>query len=184
MANYIKRVRTDVGDLQIDYESLANLPKSDTTLSKSGEFADSKAVGDAILSITPETIGAINVKNIVNSLDVTEEGYVLDARVGPEIKKLILERPTVFNYSSDFLASNWSENIPYTQTVDIEGISSTDDPFVDVNMSNVITGEEGELLSEAWSFIGRVETNNGSVTAYCYTERPKIDIPILLKVVK
>lgn len=180
MANYIKRIRTDIGDLQIDYESLANLPESDTTLSKSGEFADSKAVGDAILNITNDII---NAENIVNSLDITEEGYVLDARVGPEIKELILKRPTVFNYSSNFLANKWGTDIPYTQTVDIEGISSADEPFIDVDMSNVETSEAGELL-KTWGFIGRVKTDNGSITAYCYTEKPGIDIPVLLKVVK
>lgn len=52
MAEYITKIRTESGDLQIDYEALANLPKSDSTLSKSGEFADAKATGDNIKSIS------------------------------------------------------------------------------------------------------------------------------------
>ena len=48
MATYVTKVRTEDGDLQIDYNALANLPKSDTTLTKSGSFADAKATGDAI----------------------------------------------------------------------------------------------------------------------------------------
>ena len=48
MANYVRKIRTESGDLQIDYNALANLPQSDTTLTKSGEFADAKVTGDAV----------------------------------------------------------------------------------------------------------------------------------------
>lgn len=45
MEEYIKKIRTTTGDKQIDYTALANLPQSDKTLSKDGEFADAAAVG-------------------------------------------------------------------------------------------------------------------------------------------
>ena len=48
MSDFVKRIRTQKGDKQIDYTALANLPVSDTTLSESGAFADSKAVGVAL----------------------------------------------------------------------------------------------------------------------------------------
>ena len=48
MADYIKRIRTQSGDKQIDYASLANLPVSDPTLLVSGAFADAAAVGEAL----------------------------------------------------------------------------------------------------------------------------------------
>ena len=51
MAEYITKIRTEGGDLPIDYNSLANLPSPDTTLTKSGSFADAKAVGDKIRNI-------------------------------------------------------------------------------------------------------------------------------------
>lgn len=51
MADYIKKIRTESGDLQIDYTSLANLPTPDSTLAKSGYFADAKAVGDKITTV-------------------------------------------------------------------------------------------------------------------------------------
>ena len=63
MADYVKRIRTEAGDLQIDYESLANLPVSDTTLTQSGKFADAQATGERIKNIAstikPEDIGAL-----------------------------------------------------------------------------------------------------------------------------
>lgn len=45
MADYIKKVKTKTGDKQIDYTALANLPVSDKTLSKTGEFADAAETG-------------------------------------------------------------------------------------------------------------------------------------------
>ncbi len=45
MNDYIKRIRTETGDKQIDYTALANLPVSDKTLSVSGEFADAAETG-------------------------------------------------------------------------------------------------------------------------------------------
>ena len=47
----IKAIRTQAGDLRIDYTALANAPTTDATLSQSGSFADAKAVGDKINNI-------------------------------------------------------------------------------------------------------------------------------------
>ena len=51
MAQLVKKIRTEAGDLQIDYNALANLPTTDTTLAVSGKAADAKIVGDAINDI-------------------------------------------------------------------------------------------------------------------------------------
>lgn len=51
MSNLIKRIKTDQGPLQIDYNALANLPTIpviDETFAVSGQAADAKAVGDAL----------------------------------------------------------------------------------------------------------------------------------------
>ena len=53
-AEYIKKINTNEGPKQIDYNALANLPtipnavEIDATLTKAGKAADAKAVGDAI----------------------------------------------------------------------------------------------------------------------------------------
>lgn len=48
MSQYVTKIRTASGDLQIDYNALANLPTTDTTLTLSGQAADAKAVADAL----------------------------------------------------------------------------------------------------------------------------------------
>lgn len=80
MAEYITKIRTEDGDKQIDYTALANLPSSDTSLSKSGEFADAKAVGDAISvanetinNITPADIDAVPITRKVNGKELSSD---------------------------------------------------------------------------------------------------------------
>lgn len=62
MAEYITKVRTESGDMQIDYRALANLPKSDATLTQQGGFADAKAAGDAIKT-TNESITQLKTES-------------------------------------------------------------------------------------------------------------------------
>lgn len=50
----VKRIRTISGDAQIDYLALANLPTSDSTLTKSGSFADAAVVGSKFTTIEKE----------------------------------------------------------------------------------------------------------------------------------
>ena len=64
--SYITRIKTKTGDKQIDYKSLANLPKEikiDSGLEKEGQAADSKAVGDA----------SKELKNEINEISQTHE---------------------------------------------------------------------------------------------------------------
>ena len=61
----IKRIRTTSGDAQIDYLSLANLPSSDATLTKSGSFADAAVVGTKITQIEKD------IKDMPSILDDT-----------------------------------------------------------------------------------------------------------------
>lgn len=94
MADYIKRIRTESGDLQIDYAALANLPQSDTTLTKSGSFADAKIVGNKIKELNEDiqemNAGVTETSSKVDQLaealenfgaDVEEQGYVTETQL-------------------------------------------------------------------------------------------------------
>ena len=86
-------------------------------------------------------------------------------------------------YTATFTASGWSDSAPYTQTVNVEDIKVADNPIVDINMSSATDSNSTDLLG-AWMLVGRVATANGSVTAYCYEEKPEVDITVNLMVVK
>lgn len=67
MSQYVTKIRTESGDLQIDYNALANLPKSDDSLTQSGSFADAKATGDTI-NVVQE-----RVQELVGNIPVSEQ---------------------------------------------------------------------------------------------------------------
>lgn len=95
MADYVTKIRTESGDKQIDYEALANLPQPDTTLTKSGEFADAKAVGDAIKKKADETSIPTKLSELENDPgflteipaeyvtedELTEKGYLTETQL-------------------------------------------------------------------------------------------------------
>ena len=87
-------------------------------------------------------------------------------------------------YSATFVAGGWSSEAPYTQTVTVDGILGSDNPFVDIILSGVETEEESAAIMESWCMVGRITTANGSVTATCFSEVPTVNISIQLKVVR
>ena len=85
-------------------------------------------------------------------------------------------------YTATLLSSGWSSSAPYTQTVSVSGILSTDTPIADVVL-DVVTSTAMSQIS-AWMCISKIETADGSITATCLENKPEIDIPIQLKVVR
>ena len=85
-------------------------------------------------------------------------------------------------YTATLLSSGWSSSAPYTQTVSVSGILSTDTPIADVVL-DVVTSTAMAQIS-AWICVSNIETSNGEITATCFENKPEIDIPIQLKVVR
>lgn len=55
MAESIKKIHTQNGDIPVGYPGLADKPIADKTLSEEGAFADSKVVGDKFKEVKTET---------------------------------------------------------------------------------------------------------------------------------
>ena len=82
------------------------------------------------------------------------------------------------------IGTNWEkeESGEYTQTVAVTGILASDNPIVDVVLDSSKTVSLQQL--EAWSYISKIETADGSITVTCLEEAPTVAIPIQLKVVR
>ena len=91
-------------------------------------------------------------------------------------------KATTALYTGTLTSSGWTSAAPYTQTVNVSGILATDVPVVDVVLSS--TTSTAISQTEAWSCVSKIETAAGSITATCLEEKPTIDIPIQLKVVR
>lgn len=83
MAESIKKIHTQNGDIPVGYPGLADKPIADKTLSEEGAFADSKAVGDKFKEVKVETdslkediedIDYIVFKDKINKLTFNSEG--------------------------------------------------------------------------------------------------------------
>ena len=80
-----------------------------------------------------------------------------------------------------FLAADWSNTVPYTQTVSVKGITESLNPRIDVIISdNVVTGKKEEI---AFSYLTRVTTGDNILTAYCYETKPDVDLNIIIEVI-
>lgn len=86
------------------------------------------------------------------------------------------------DYSASFLASGWSESAPYTQTVSVSGVVSTDTPIVDVILSATAETAMSEL--ENYVYFNKIDTGAGEITATCYDTVPTVDISLRIKVVR
>lgn len=101
-----------------------------------------------------------------------------------EALQAIGKKASTATYTAVFPSAGWSASAPYSQTVSVTGILAADDPLIDVSLSGASTAQAGKALTDAWTFVGRVDTGDGTVTAYCYEEKPEVDVPVILKVVR
>ena len=80
------------------------------------------------------------------------------------------------------LGTTWAgTEPPYTQTVSVAGMTAAMNPIVDVVLSDDTPTAIAQL--EAWSMVNRITTDNGSITAFCFWEKPTVAVPIQLKAV-
>lgn len=88
---------------------------------------------------------------------------------------------TKIDKTCTFTADGWSDVVPYTQTVAVEGMTESLNPRIDLIVSdNVATGKKEEI---AFSYFTRVTTGDGILTAYCYETKPDIDLNIMIEVI-
>lgn len=146
--------------------------------------------GDSISNIQQTVVnseeGGQNIITFTLTNGLTFNASIYNGRAydDTEIRGLLSKKASTTDYTATFLSNGWSTAAPYTQTVGVQGILLTDVPIVDIDLSSATTSDAGTALKEAWNFIDRVTAENGTVTAYCYEEKPTIDVPIVLKVVR
>lgn len=154
------------------------------TLPESFDKVDVDILSDNFQKIDDAYGETITKEKLANNLTTTEEGKALDARQGKVLSDEIAKRATTVFYTGTFLKNGWSGAAPYSQTVSVSGIVASDTPIVDVNMSNISKPSDGINQSGNWSRIGRIITGENQITAYCYEEKPVVDLPFILKVVR
>lgn len=84
-------------------------------------------------------------------------------------------------YTATVTADWEGTEAPYTQTVQVSGITADDKPIIDIVPSDTFATAEQQC--DAWSVIYRIETGTDSLTVYA-TEPTEVSIPIQIRAVR
>jgi hypothetical protein len=176
----------------------------DCTLTVEGAAAEAKSTGEAIEkaktdakeytdahakdSENPHKITKIHVglSNVDNTSDMEKPVSTAQAAalkvLSDSLAEVGREKAEVESCVGTLLASEWSEESPFMQEINVDGVLEDDEPFVDINLNDI---DDTLSVIEAWGFVGRcVVSSDNTVTAYCYQVRPEVDIPLKFKVVR
>lgn len=85
------------------------------------------------------------------------------------------------DYTCVFKATDWSSSAPYTQTVNVAGITADINPRIDIIISDGVS--LGIKEEAAFACVTRGVTGDGTLTLYCYEEKPTVDMNIIIEVV-
>lgn len=113
-----------------------------------------------------------------NGFTGTEEEWLASLKGADGITTV---QTTKVDKTCTFTADGWSDTVPYTQTVSVDGITEALNPRIDIIISdNVATGKKEEV---AFSYFTRVTTGDGILTAYCYETKPDVNLNIMIEVI-
>lgn len=85
-------------------------------------------------------------------------------------------------YTDTLLSTGWTGSVaPFTQTISVTGILSSDNPILDAVLSS--TYATGVSQATAWSGIHSATTSSNAID-FVFNVKPTIDIPFQAKVVK
>lgn len=77
--------------------------------------------------------------------------------------------------------SKWSTSAPYTQTVSVTGVTSSDSPIIALYISGSPSAATVKAQRKAFGYLDRAVTGNGSITFYCYEKKPAADFNVSVK---
>ena len=101
--------------------------------------------------------GEENAPSVAQKLQSLADG--LDTKISAqEALQAIGRKASTASYTAVFPSAGWSASAPYSQTVSVTGMLATDDPLADVSLSGASTAQAGKALTDAWTFVSRVDT--------------------------
>lgn len=138
------------------------------------------------MKIRGHTVGTTMPRADYAQTDPKKADYIKNkpdlAAFKTEIMVEVGKKASTASYVGTLTAAGWSDAAPYSQTITVPGLLATDNPFVDIDLSDTA---DGTSIIEGWILVGRVTvTEDDTVVAYCYEDKPEVDIPIMLKVVR
>lgn len=79
-------------------------------------------------------------------------------------------------------AAGWSSVAPYTQTIVAAGVLAADAPHITPVYSDTLATALEE--KDAWAAVSEADAGDGIVTFTCFEDKPEVDIPIQIEVMR
>lgn len=166
----------DQTDLVHQLESKATTSDMNALRVQLNNKADASDLNDLISQIDSKA----------NATDLNNLRTVVDSKASTtdlnNLSTLVNEKATTKVFSATLNAESWSSSAPYTQTVSVSGVLSTDNPLVDIVLSSTTATAKNEVA--AWGCVSKITTASDAITATCLEEKPTVNMTIQLKVVR
>jgi hypothetical protein len=92
-------------------------------------------------------------------------------------------KANVHTLTATILASAFEgSSAPYTQTVSVPGMNETDMP----DIAAVLDDDLDTAINQrdAFGSISKITTGNDEIVVYCYEDKPLVDIPIQIRIIR
>lgn len=125
-------------------------------------------------------INATNLNNIENGIFNVDTSFTTHSTLTATLTVLGHVQNGI--YTATILTSSWNGTTsPYTTSVTVSGMLSTDTPIIDVVMTGTFATDEAIISS--WSSVYRAVTTT-DVVSFSATDIPTADLPLQFKVVR
>lgn len=110
---------------------------------------------------------------------LTDTGSVNDAII--KMDSILSNRVSMDTYYATIGTTFEGTEAPYTQTINVDGITANDDPFVGliVDTNDPANGKNQE---KSFGYISRITTGSNYIKVYCNNKKPEVKLNIKLVV--
>lgn len=88
---------------------------------------------------------------------------------------------TSANYTATLTTASWSSTVPYTQTVTVQGMTSSVIPIIGLIPSATV--ETGIEEQKQWAYVTKATSGTDSITFSCYEIKPTVALTVNIKAV-
>ena len=173
-AGAIDLTAEDIEDERLDPEVCGVL----TAGALQAAYWDMRYASKAEAAVFEQTLSqalADTTRELGGSIDENREAIEANAS---RISVMTAGKAEVSHYYAAFPAAGWTNTEPYTQTVEVLGLSGLMAPIADAYLDD--DPEIATAQKEAWGFFGKLETGTDSLTAICYEDKPEVDVEVKL----
>lgn len=114
--------------------------------------------------------------------ETTKHWFIGEIDTGIVAEGVTTISSTSITYTGTLTVDGWvGDTAPYTQDVEMSGITADLSPFIDLIVSDDITTSDEEISQ--WSYITKATTSDNIITFRCNKTKPTIELSFKVKVV-